>query len=85
MLADAPLWLVNTLSPLNRWAHIVASTLLAGGILFFEFVVPVATEDLIEEQRLAVFGRARWSFRRIVNLCVLVLVVSGAISFPLTS
>jgi hypothetical protein len=79
-LADWPIWVNHIFSPLNRWAHIVASALLLGGILFFEFVVPVATEDLIDEQRLAVFGRARWSFRRIVLLCVIVLVVTGSVS-----
>ena len=79
-LADVPIWIINTLAPLNRWAHIAASTLLVGGILFFEFIVPVATEDLIDEQRLAVFGRARWAFRSVVVLCLIVLVISGAIS-----
>lgn len=75
-----PLWIYNILSPVNRWLHIVASTVLVGGVLFFEFVVPLATEDLIEEQRLAVFGRARWVFRPVVWLSALILIGTGLFS-----
>jgi len=80
MLAELPHWLINTLSPVNRWVHMVGSTLLVGGVLFFEFVVPLATTDLRNEQRMAVFGRARWVFRSVAVLSVVLLIVSGAIS-----
>jgi uncharacterized membrane protein len=80
MLADMPHWLINTLSPVNRWVHMVASTLLVGGVLFFEFVVPLATTDLRNEQRMAVFGRARWVFRGVALLSIALLVLSGSIS-----
>jgi uncharacterized membrane protein len=75
-----PAWLFNTIFPLNRWLHLVASTLIVGGVLFFEFVVPLATADLKEEQQLAVFGRARWVFRRVVWISLLFLLITGAFS-----
>lgn len=80
MLADVPHWLINTLSPVNRWVHMVASTLLVGGVLFFEFVVPLATTDLRNEQRMAVFGRARWVFRGVALLSIVLLTLSGSVS-----
>jgi uncharacterized membrane protein len=77
---DLPSWVFNTIFPLNRWLHLVASTLIVGGVLFFEFVVPLATADLKEEQQLAVFGRARWVFRRVVWISLGFLLVTGAFS-----
>ena len=75
-----PPWLDNVVFPLNRWGHMVGSTLIVGGILFFEFVVPLATADLKEEQQLAVFGRARWVFRKVAWTSILLLVFSGSLS-----
>jgi uncharacterized membrane protein len=80
MLADLVPWAQNLIFPLNRWVHIVACTLLVGGVLFFEWVVPLATEGLKEEQRFTVFGRARWVFRRVAWLSVIGLVITGLIS-----
>ena len=77
---DLPDWLYNIGLPLVRWIHIVGAMLLVGGILFFEFVVPASTEDLLEEQRMAVFGRARWVFSRVIWVSILALLVSGLIS-----
>ena len=76
---DLPLW-VSMLLVLNRWAHIVGMTMLVGGILFFEFVVPLAVEDLTDEQRLAVFGRARWVFRKVIWYSVVFIILSGCVS-----
>src|SRR5438067_1716983 len=78
--ADMYPWVFNVLFPINRWVHLVAGTVLVGGVLFFEFVVPIATEDLKEEQRLAVFGRARWVFRRLFWISVIAMTISGAVS-----
>ena len=72
--------LINIAFTVNRWVHLVAATVLVGGVLFFEFVVPLATADLKEEQQLAVFGRARWVFRNVVWLSVAMLILSGAVS-----
>jgi len=77
MLSDLPLWVFDVLFVLNRWVHVVGTTLLVGGILFFEFVVPLAVEDLKDEQRLAVFGRARWVFRKVIWVSIIGLLVSG--------
>jgi uncharacterized membrane protein len=73
-------WLRHFLFVSLRWLHIVCTTLLVGGTLFFEFVVPIAVEDLKTEQQLTVFGKARWVFRRVVWPCAFLLVISGAAS-----
>jgi hypothetical protein len=75
-----PASLLDLIFTLNRCAHIVATTVLVGGVLFFRFVVPHATAHLKDEQQLAVFGQARWLFRRIVGLTALALILSGLIS-----
>lgn len=80
LAVDMPLWLFDSIFSINRWFHLLASTLLVGGVLFFVLVVPIATSDLPAEHRFAVFGRARWIFRKIVLWSVLVIIVSGALS-----
>ena len=35
-----PPWVDNIVLPLNRWIHIVCTTTLVGGTLFYEFVIP---------------------------------------------
>ncbi len=65
---------------LARYFHIVCTALIVGGTLFFEWVVPVAIKDLQSAEQLAVFGRARWFFRRIVWVATAVLLVTGVIS-----
>ena len=80
MLHGMPEWLLDFVFTVNRWVHIVGTALILGGILFFEFVVPLATADLRDEQRLAVFGRIRWIFRRVVWFSMIALLVSGALS-----
>jgi hypothetical protein len=62
---------------LSRYLHIVCTTLLVGGTLFYEMVVPIAIDDLREEQQLYVFARARWVFKWIVWVSALILLVSG--------
>lgn len=73
-------WPSHILYTTMRWIHMVAMTLVVGGTLFFEFVVPLATESLKSEQQLDVFGKARWVFRRVVWVAAAGLVVSGAVS-----
>ena len=60
-------WLRHFLFVSLRWLHIVCTTLVVGGTLFFEFVVPIAVEDLKTEQQLTVTGKARWVFRRVIG------------------
>lgn len=62
---------------LCRYLHVVCTTLLVGGTLFYEMVVPVAIGELRSETQLLVFGRARWVFRWIVWLCAVLLLVTG--------
>jgi hypothetical protein len=73
-------WLRHFLFVSMRWLHIVCTTLVVGGTLFFEFVVPIAVEDLKTEQQLTVFGKARWVFKRVIWPSAILLLVSGATS-----
>lgn len=62
---------------LSRYLHIVCTTVVVGGTLFYEMVVPIAIDDLKREAQLGVFGRARWTFRWLVWSAGIVLIVSG--------
>ncbi len=73
-------WLYDILFPLVRWVHIVSMTLIVGGTLFFELVLPVAIEDLKREQQLYVFARARLVWRWVVWISAIGLIVSGSLS-----
>jgi uncharacterized membrane protein len=75
-----PYWLYDIVYPLSRWLHIVCTTLIVGGTLFFELVLPIAIEDLKREQQLYVFARARLVFRWVVWIGVAGLLVSGVVS-----
>src|SRR5271170_2114833 len=75
-----PEWVQWAIFPIVRWLHIVCTTLLVGGTLFYEFVIPKAIEDLKEETQLAVLGRVRWFFRQIVIFSAVTLVVTGSVS-----
>src|SRR5438034_10295107 len=72
--------IIDLLLILNRYVHILCTTVIVGGTLFFEAIVPFATGDLKREQQLSIFGRARWSFRTIVWTCAILLIISGVIS-----
>lgn len=65
---------------LNRYIHIVCTTVIVGGTVFYELIVPVAIGELKQEQQLSVFGRARWSFRAVVITCAVLMVISGIVS-----
>ncbi len=71
---------LNTMTLLARYVHIICTTLLVGGTLFYEMVVPIAIADLKPEQQLAIFARARWVFRRIVWFSAVFLVLTGILS-----
>src|SRR5688500_15081838 len=72
--------LLEFLYILNRYVHIVCTTVIVGGTLFYELIVPVAIDELKREQQLSVFGRARWSFRTVVIACAVLMVISGIVS-----
>ena len=65
---------------ISRYLHIACTTVLVGGTLFYEMVVPAAIDELKTEQQLDVFGRARWFFRRLVWVSAALLLISGAVS-----
>jgi uncharacterized membrane protein len=75
-----PDWIQQAIFPLNRWLHIVCTTLLVGGTLFYEFVIPKAIEDLKEEAQLAVLGKVRWFFRKVVIFSAITLIISGLVT-----
>jgi putative copper export protein len=64
----------------SRYLHIVCATVLVGGTLFYEMIVPPAIGDLKHEQQLSIFARARWFFKWIVWLCAATILISGVIS-----
>src|SRR3954451_6609794 len=72
--------IVNLFFLFSRYVHIVATTLIVGGTLFFEMVVPLAIGDLKTEVQLALFGRMRWIFRWVVYSSAIALVVTGSVS-----
>jgi peptidoglycan/LPS O-acetylase OafA/YrhL len=65
---------------ISRYLHIACTTVLVGGTLFYEMVMPAAIDELKTEQQLDVFGRARWVFRRLVWISAVLLVLSGAVA-----
>lgn len=71
---------VHLLDLFSRYLHIVCTTVLVGGTLFYEMVVPEAIDELKQEQQLNVFGRARWVFKRLVWTSALLLILTGIIS-----
>ena len=71
---------VHVTDLLSRYLHIACTTILVGGTLFYEMVVPAAIEELKTEQQLDVFGRARIVFKRLVWISAILLVVSGVVT-----
>jgi uncharacterized membrane protein len=79
-IPHVPDWIQQALFPLSRWLHIVCTSLLVGGTLFYEFVIPKAIADLKEETQLAVLGRVRWFFRNTVIFSAVTLILTGSLS-----
>jgi hypothetical protein len=75
-----PDWASDIIYTLTRWVHLVCTTLLVGGTLFFELVLPIAIEDLKNEQQFYVFARARLVWRWVVWISVIGLLASGSVS-----
>ncbi|WP_428940028.1 hypothetical protein [Fontivita pretiosa] len=70
--------LINFAFLLSRYLHVVATALLVGGMLFYELIVPVAIDEMKDEQKLWIFARARWAFRGLVWFCAAVIILTGA-------
>ena len=75
-----PELLQHILFPLARWLHLLASTLIVGGTVFFEFVVPRAIVDLKLENQMSLIAYLRVVFRKIVWFSAVMLPITGAIS-----
>jgi hypothetical protein len=72
--------LYHILILVNRYLHIVCTTMLVGGTLFYEMVVPIAIGELKTEQQLSVFARARWVFKSIVWTSAILIIITGFVS-----
>jgi uncharacterized membrane protein len=70
----------HILFPLARWLHLLASTLIVGGTVFFEFVVPRGIEELKLENQLSIIAYLRLVFRKIVWISVVLLPITGAVA-----
>jgi uncharacterized membrane protein len=75
-----PTWAYDILYPVSGWLHAVCTTLIVGGTLFFELVLPIAIDELKREQQLFVLARARLVFRWVVWISVAGLLLSGGLS-----
>jgi hypothetical protein len=80
MPEESPMYWMYALDLLSRYLHIACTTVLVGGTLFYEMVVPGAIEELKPEQQYDVFGRARWVFKRIVWISAVLLILSGIVT-----
>jgi len=72
--------LLNVLWLMSRYIHVVCATLLVGGTLFYEMVVPLAIDELSSEQQLLVFAKARWTFKWIVWFSAFFIILSGVVN-----
>ena len=72
--------ITNLFFLISRYVHIIATTMIVGGTLFFEMVVPLAIGELKSEVQLALFGRMRWLFRWVVYTCTVALLITGSVS-----
>jgi len=69
---------VPPLALLSRWAHVLSAILLLGGGVFMRFVLyPAAAKTLGGEEHEALRRTIMQSWRRVVHLCILLLLVSG--------
>jgi len=59
---------------------LLASTLIVGGTVFFEFVVPRAFDDLKLENQLSLVAFLRVVFRKVVLFSVVMLPITGAVT-----
>lgn len=72
--------LISLFFLISRYVHIVATTVIVGGTLFFELVVPLAIGELKTEVQLALMGRMRWVFRWVVYSCTAALLLTGTVA-----
>ena len=64
---------------LMRWAHALAALLWIGGSLFYALVLPAARQTSPHPEEATFFQALGREFRSWVNLCIGILVLTGAI------
>jgi len=67
-----------------RWIHIVAAIVAIGGAAFIRFVLlPSFHESLDDQTRQKLMGSVRQRWSKIVGLCIVILLATGAGNFVL--
>src|SRR5688500_15747390 len=79
-LQDIPPWVYHIVFGVARWLHVIATALLVGGTLFFEFVVPRAIEDMRMEDQMSTIARLRLAWRQMVWACAVTLPITGLVA-----
>src|SRR2546426_6219415 len=65
---------------LNLWLHILAAVIWIGGMLFLSLVaVPVLRQVDSPLLRADLFRKMAWRFRRLVWICLAVLILTGIV------
>jgi len=66
---------------LNLWLHILAAVIWIGGMLFLSLVaVPVLRQVDSPLLRADLFRKVAWRFRRLVWICLAVLILTGTVN-----
>ncbi len=66
---------------LNLWLHILAAVIWIGGMLFLSLVaVPVMRQVNSPLLRADLFRKMAWRFRRLVWICLAVLILTGTVN-----
>ncbi len=66
---------------LNLWLHILAAVIWIGGMLFLSLVaVPVLRQVNSPLLRADLFRKMAWRFRRLVWICLAVLILTGTVN-----
>lgn len=66
---------------LARWAHILAAVTLVGGILFIRLVLLPSYDALTAEQKAAMRSVVIGRWKKVVMVCIALLLLSGAYNF----
>jgi len=70
---------IDTILPLlSRWAHILAAVTAVGGVFFLRFVLyPAASATLTDEQHAALRKAVVSRWKKVVMICIALLLLSG--------
>ena len=68
---------MEVLVVLSRWLHVISAILAIGGAFFLRVVVPPALAEVEAGSRDATLIRLRKGFKRVVHICLGLLIVTG--------